>query len=254
MRAGELLALACLLTPADAFGTQPLALHHATRAASSARAADAARAAVPRSALTPWGRGRSVDGAESEAEETEMSIGDLLRNYGLIALVFHFSVWATTLTLAYTALASGLDLNSISLFAAQDIPLADVDASELTAAADAAGFIGRMTAALTLTEVIGPARLALTVAATPKVSEIARKSEAVREAEAQATRAYAAVERSVQGALGRGPTSPEETGSYALAKNGKPMRGVVVSTRQGGRGDRADRKRETGAPGRPGRM
>ena len=50
-----------------------------------------------------------------------------------------------------------------------------------------------MTAALTVTEVLGPARLALTVAATPKVSVIARQSEAVREAEAWATQVRARV-------------------------------------------------------------
>jgi len=87
------------------------------------------------------------------------------------AVVFHFSVWITSLASVYALLTLGL---------------ADSLAAILNSGAlgDAAGFAGRATATLGIVEAIGPARLALTVAATPKVSEKARQYAAVRDAEA----------------------------------------------------------------------
>ena len=48
----------------------------------------------------------SAPAAEEEADE--MSIGTMLREYGLIALAFHFTVWATCLATVYSALTFGV--------------------------------------------------------------------------------------------------------------------------------------------------
>ena len=62
-------------------------------------------------------------------------LGDVLRKYGVVALVFHFSVWVTTLSASVAALSV-------------------YDTSTL----------------------LGPARLALTVAATPAVASTLRSN------------------------------------------------------------------------------
>ena len=51
--------------------------------------------------------------------------------------------------------------------------------------AAATGSLGTLAVTLGLVEAIGPARLALTVAATPAISERARKYEIVRDTEAR---------------------------------------------------------------------
>ena len=56
--------------------------------------------------------------------------------------------------------------------------------------AAAAGFAGKAAATLAVVEAIGPARLALTVAATPKVSERARQFKVVRDVEEAAMGAW----------------------------------------------------------------
>ena len=104
----------------------------------------------------------SAPAAEEEADE--MSVGTMLREYGLIALAFHFTVWATCLATVYSALTFGVSPESLPEFLQPD---ADGGAA-------AAGALGRVAATLGVVEAIGPARLALTVAATPKVSRRAR--------------------------------------------------------------------------------
>lgn len=52
---------------------------------------------------------------------------------------------------------------------------------------------GRVTATLAIVEAIGPARLALTIAATPSVSEVARQYESVRDLEAWVERRWDAL-------------------------------------------------------------
>ena len=116
----------------------------------------------------------SAPAAEEEADE--MSIGTMLREYGLIALAFHFTVWATCLATVYSALTFGVSPESLPEFL--------------------------QPAAVGVVEAIGPARLALTVAATPKVSEVARQYSAVREAEA-------VVGKAIEGLLSRLPGDDE---------------------------------------------
>ena len=118
---------------------------------------------------------------DQEVEEKELGIKDLLTKYGLIALGFHFTVWCLSVTVIYTLISTvGIDTSHFpeSLgFLAQAL-------NGEEGAESAAGFAGRASATLALVEVIGPPRLALTVAATPKVSEYARRFKAVQSAEA----------------------------------------------------------------------
>lgn len=112
--------------------------------------------------------------ARSSPIKHEMSIGDLLREYGVIALLFHFSVWCLTIAAAVSALslAGPENLSAIPMLPA-DLFLAD----------QPAGGLGRAAVILGLVEVTGPPRLALTVAVTPVISEKAREYEAVRNLE-----------------------------------------------------------------------
>ncbi|KAL3930720.1 MAG: hypothetical protein SGPRY_001419 [Prymnesium sp.] len=64
--------------------------------------------------------------ARSSPIKHEMSIGDLLREYGVIALLFHFSVWCLTIAAAVSALslAGPENLSAIPMLPA-DLFLAD---------------------------------------------------------------------------------------------------------------------------------
>ena len=129
---------------------------------------------------------------EEQADE-EMSIGELLREYGVIALLFHFSVWCTTIagTFAALSLVSPSDLLS-------GIPMLPAD---LLATDQPAGGLGRAAVVLALVEVTGPARLALTVAATPSISTKAREIPLVRDVEERLLAAGSAAVRGVRGLL-----------------------------------------------------
>ena len=111
-----------------------------------------------------------------------MSIKQMLSEYGLIALLFHFTVWVASLTTVYTVLSLGPDALSFL-----DEALGNEGGGNM------AGAAGRFAATLALVEAIGPARLALTVAATPKVSQVLREYEAVRDAEEWALRRWDAL-------------------------------------------------------------
>lgn len=113
--------------------------------------------------------------AKEEEEGGEMSIKELLTEYGVIALLFHFTVWTTCLVSVYSILSFGVDIDSL---------LPDwARASDGEGGAAAAGAAGKIAATLGLVEAIGPARLALTVAATPGVSKRARQYAVVRDTE-----------------------------------------------------------------------
>ena len=123
-----------------------------------------------------FGKAAKEEIAEAKEEKEEMSIKALLSEYGLIALVFHFSVWCTSLATVYALLTLGLADSLAGVLSRLGL--------EGGALNGAAGLAGRATATFGIVEAIGPARLALTVAATPKVSERARQYAAVRDAEA----------------------------------------------------------------------
>ena len=92
-------------------------------------------------------------------------LGDVLRKYGVVALVFHFSVWLTTLSASVAALSV---YDTSTLLEALPEPLR----SQIPLSSGAA----TLPVALALCEVVGPARLALTVAATPAVAGALREN------------------------------------------------------------------------------
>ena len=92
-------------------------------------------------------------------------LGDVLRKYGVVALVFHFSVWVTTLSASVAALSvydTSTLLEALPEPLRGQIPLSNGAAT--------------LPVALALCEVVGPARLALTVAATPAVAGALREN------------------------------------------------------------------------------
>ena len=92
-------------------------------------------------------------------------LGDVLRKYGVVALVFHFSVWLTTLSASVAALNV---YDTSTLLEALPEPLR----GQIPLSSGAA----TLPVALALCEVVGPARLALTVAATPAVAGTLREN------------------------------------------------------------------------------
>ena len=95
----------------------------------------------------------------------EGGLGDVLRKYGVVALVFHFSVWLTTLSASVAALSvydTSTLLEALPEPLRGQIPLSNGAAT--------------LPVALALCEVVGPARLALTVAATPAVAGALREN------------------------------------------------------------------------------
>ena len=92
-------------------------------------------------------------------------LGDVLRKYGVVALVFHFSVWLTTLSASVAALSV---YDTTTLLEALPEPLR----GQIPLSSGAA----TLPVALALCEVVGPARLALTVAATPAVAGALREN------------------------------------------------------------------------------
>ena len=99
-------------------------------------------------------------------KEGEPGLGDVLRKYGVVALVFHFSVWLTTLSASVAALSV---YDTTTLLEALPEPLRSQLPSQSSGAAT-------LPVALALCEVVGPARLALTVAATPAVAGALREN------------------------------------------------------------------------------
>ena len=95
----------------------------------------------------------------------EGGLGDVLRKYGVVALVFHFSVWVTTLSASVAALSV---YDTSTLLEALPEPLR----GQIPLSSGAA----TLPVALALCEVVGPARLALTVAATPAVASTLRSN------------------------------------------------------------------------------
>lgn len=122
-----------------------------------------------------------------------LTIPELLSEYGLVALLFHFTVWSMSLTFVFTLLSAGVDLRHLPAFLAFLTTSSGEEASsallstgnEVAAAGAKAVFLGRLGASLALVEVVGPLRLALTVTMTPPVSKHVRKFASFRNAEAK---------------------------------------------------------------------
>ena len=92
-------------------------------------------------------------------------------------------MWITCLASVFALLSFGLDVDSL-------LPDWLTSGGAEEGASAAAGAAGRAAATLAVVEAIGPARLALTVAATPKVSERARQFKLVRDVEEAAMGAW----------------------------------------------------------------
>lgn len=92
--------------------------------------------------------------------EEKMPIGELLRKYGVVGLVFHFTVWVSCLAVVYALLAGNVDISWVL----ERLPGAG-------ALGDAGEAAGRAGATLAIVEAVGPLRLALTVAATPRIAK-----------------------------------------------------------------------------------
>eukprot|EP00438_Fugacium_kawagutii_P036843 Skav204453 [mRNA] locus=scaffold1298:332729:333283:+ [translate_table: standard] len=99
-----------------------------------------------------------------ERIEEHVSIPEILKRYGFPALFFHFLVWVSTLAACYSFL-------SINTGILELLP------AELQQRISGGSQVGYAAAALGAAEVLGPARLALTVAAAPTASRMARKYE-----------------------------------------------------------------------------
>jgi len=136
--------------------------------------------------------------AESAASDKKdghhLSIGQLLSDYGLIALAFHFTVWISSLATVYTALSMGIQLPEMPEFLAVLMKSSGetTESAAATAAIGAAAGVGvggkaaamaRLAATVGLVEVVGPLRLALTVAVTPPLSGYVRQFSVVRDTE-----------------------------------------------------------------------
>lgn len=111
-------------------------------------------------------------------DPSQPSIQTMLARFGLPALGFHFSVWVASLVAVYSALSFAGD--DASLVRGMPEFLQDRLGSE---GGEAASGAGRAAATLAVVEVIGPARLALTVAVAPTAAENARKYEWFRSVE-----------------------------------------------------------------------
>eukprot|EP00618_Florenciella_parvula_P019385 CAMPEP_0119522570 /NCGR_PEP_ID=MMETSP1344-20130328/37872_1 /TAXON_ID=236787 /ORGANISM="Florenciella parvula, Strain CCMP2471" /LENGTH=209 /DNA_ID=CAMNT_0007560617 /DNA_START=54 /DNA_END=683 /DNA_ORIENTATION=+ len=182
-------AVALTVPLAEAFVVRP---RPATPAAFSGPTTPAARA-LQRTTQSVWGRrsaalsvqlpkwggreekqGQAVTAVEEggkEKEEGEMSIGQMLKNYGVFALLFHFTVWIASITTVFTVLS----------LTGGDIPLPAFLADKLGDVPT--GALGKAAVTIAVVEAVGPARLALTVAATPSVSKRLRQYEWVNSAE-----------------------------------------------------------------------
>ena len=162
--------------------------------------------------------------AESSASDKKdghhLSIGQLLSDYGLIALAFHFTVWISSLATVYTALSMGIQLPEIPEFLA--ILMKSSGESSETAAATAAigtaasagvggkaAAMARLAATVGLVEVVGPLRLALTVAVTPPLSGYVRQFSVVRDTEGKILNFLSSVKAKVlPGGAAPPPPSP----------------------------------------------
>lgn len=162
------IALICLLRSARGLVAPPTRCIATPSGALRTRHAPALAAARTRLALKP---------TAAEEEEEELSIVGLLERYGVVALVFHFTVWVATLSTVFLALSVGDPAALLALLPSFIRDAVAEDNGSLDAAA-------KLPVALALCEVVGPARLALTLAATPPLSERARRNDAFVRVEA----------------------------------------------------------------------
>lgn len=100
----------------------------------------------------------------------------ILREYGVPAVLTHFSGWVVSMTLFYSLLSAGVDLKTL-------ISLLPADIKDHVDLAGAAGLV-RLQLSWLATEALGPARLGLTLAITPEISRYMRQYQPTRNLEA----------------------------------------------------------------------
>ena len=201
MRATAVAVCLALLGGASAFAPSSSAAAAAVAAASAARVRGPVVAQLftrppdgkkPAAKRKNAGLGSDVRGVVKPTNrpapeaEKELSLKELLTEYGVIAILFHFSVWVTSLLTVYTLLGVGLSAEGLPEW----LSFLSSQASDADGAGAAAGVGARVASTLGVVEAIGPARLALTVTATPAVSERAREFAVVRDVEAWAERTW----------------------------------------------------------------
>ncbi|CAK9002821.1 unnamed protein product [Durusdinium trenchii] len=126
---------------------------------------------------------KSVEASQISTERVEerieehVSIPEILKRYGLPALFFHFMVWVSTLSACY-------------LFLSINTGILELLPAELQQRISGGSQIGYAAAALGAAEVLGPARLALTVAAAPTASRVARQYDWFRKTEEEIVRFF----------------------------------------------------------------
>ena len=132
------------------------------------------RSGVLGSARTP------LEDEACTVDDSGLSLKELLRRYGVVALLFHFTVWISTMSMGYAALSVGDPATLITHLPVVIREALPVDVVDPEGAAAAAGGLAllKLQVSLAICEVVGPARLALTVAATPAVSGALRQSDA----------------------------------------------------------------------------
>jgi hypothetical protein len=112
-----------------------------------------------------------------DSDDGEMSIKELLQRYGVVAILFHFSVWTSCMALGYTVLSIGDPVKLISALPPTLRQMLPMEASSEGAAMAEGLAVFKLQLSLGICEVIGPARFALTAVATPTVSTFARQSD-----------------------------------------------------------------------------
>ena len=136
-----------------------------------------------------------------------LGIGALLKDYGVIALLFHFSVWVASIAATYSML-NVADTSTLPEAVKSFLPSAEIGAG--------AG-LAKIAATLALVEAVGPFRIALTVAVTPSVSKVMRKFAFVRATESTILQAFASVKNSAL-ALLPGKATKDDSGSSREAQ------------------------------------
>mmetsp|Transcript_49117 Transcript_49117/g.106373 ORF Transcript_49117/g.106373 Transcript_49117/m.106373 type:complete len:195 (+) Transcript_49117:253-837(+) len=99
-------------------------------------------------------------GATMLGSKDGKGITDLIREYGPVAVGFHFTVWVSTIVFFYTA---------ISVAGSGEI------LSQLPIDIEGGAGAGKVALTLGVVEATGPVRIALTIAATPSITARARQ-------------------------------------------------------------------------------
>ncbi|KAJ1448613.1 hypothetical protein M885DRAFT_623269 [Pelagophyceae sp. CCMP2097] len=170
--------VAAAVLAAAALALQPAAPHRAGHrrapAAAPATFAPQPRAGAARSSARRALRlGAGADKGAPVPEAKELGLGELLEQYGLVAVIFHFGVFSVCCTAGFAALSLGDPAAIIEKL--PDFVREKLQGEEGGDVAAGSIFALKCQVTYAVVELFGPARLALTVTATPAVAGIVRK-------------------------------------------------------------------------------